>query len=73
MKTRTLTLIGFAALFAAALGMIVFAADLASVNLIIPGIDPHIIPGIDPHIIPGIDPHIIPGIDPHIIPGIDPH
>jgi len=73
MKARTMTLIGFVALLLAAFGTVAVVADVASVNLIIPGIDPHIIPGIDPHIIPGIDPHIIPGIDPHIIPGIDPH
>jgi len=49
MKGRTLALIGFAALIVAAFGMIVIAADLASINYIIPSIDPHIIPSIDPH------------------------
>lgn len=49
MKARTMTLIGFVALLLAAFGTVAVVADVASVNLIIPGIDPHIIPGIDPH------------------------
>ena len=65
MKTKTAALIGFVAIFAAALGLVAIGFAPVSANVIIPGVDPHIIPGVDPHIIPGVDPHIIPGADPH--------
>ena len=44
MKTRTLALIGFAVLFAAAFSLAVIATNPAAASVIIPGIDPHIIP-----------------------------